>query len=112
MNAGLLRDRVTIQQPSFAPDGQGGSVTSWSTLATIWAQVVPVAVGEQLSEGAIGARQVYRVIVRYRGDLAATMRVLWTPYLGAAAKTLQVNGVQPHPDEPRTLLQLACAEMV
>jgi SPP1 family predicted phage head-tail adaptor len=110
LTAGALRDRVTVQQPTNAADGQGGFTVTWSTLATIWAQVLAAGTRETMQQAAVGATQVYLVIVRYRADITPAMRISWTPFRGSA-KTLQINGIQPHPDQPRTLLRLLCAEV-
>jgi head-tail adaptor len=66
---------------------------------------------ERLAQAAIGAQQAYTVIVRYRTDITPAMRISWTPFRGTA-KTLQIHGVQPLAEQPRTFLRLDCAEVI
>lgn len=113
MNAGLLTERLTLQSlVRGTGDGQGGAALVPTTVATVWGQVLSAGASEGLAEGGLGARQAYRVVVRTRADIVPTMQLLWTPYLAPVAKTLQVNGVQPYPKEPRAFLQLECAEVI
>ncbi len=77
--ASLLRERVTIQQPTQSDDGYGGKTVSWTELATVFAQVEPIFVtqGEHLVADQVTAYAGYRVRVRMRGDVAASMQILW-----------------------------------
>jgi SPP1 family predicted phage head-tail adaptor len=111
LTAGNLTDRVTIQQKSTTADGQGGRSTTWGTLATVWAQVMPLRMGEKLQAAAVGSTLGYRVTVRYRADITPAMRIRWTPFKAASAKTLEIHGVQPF-DGGRRLLTLDCAEVI
>jgi SPP1 family predicted phage head-tail adaptor len=78
--ASKLTERVTIQQRLMSDDGFGGKTISWSDVITVFAQVEPIysvafserVVGEQIS--AIGG---YRVMLRYRADISASMRLVW-----------------------------------
>lgn len=74
-----LRERVTIQQLSVVDDGYGGQTQSWVTLATVFAQVLPVysIQGEDEFADQRQSRSGYRVLIRMRTDLAASMRILW-----------------------------------
>ncbi len=76
--ASLLRDRVTIQYQSVSEDGYGGQVVSWVELATVFAQVESLFSGQ---DGVVGnqrnANSAYRVSVRVRTDVDASMRIIW-----------------------------------
>lgn len=110
MTAGDLRDRVTIQQDTLTADSQGGRSAVSSTLATVWAAVVPMGASEAMElREFVGHTSAYTVTLRYRADVTPQMRLLWTPYLGTP-KTLQIHGVQMSAD--RTWLVLRCAEGV
>lgn len=108
---GELRDRVTLQVKSTAPDGQGGRAVTWGALATVWAAVVPLSARERLAAAAIGAQQLYTVVIRYRDDVVPSMRLTWTPYR-LAAKTFEIHGVQPHGAGGRAFLRLDCSEVI
>lgn len=107
---GQLSERVTIQQPTASANSQSAAgPLSWSTLATVWALVRAAAGGERLNVGGTVAVHPYEVIVRYRADVTPQMRLSWTPFRAAAAKTLQILAVHPL-DGRREFLMLTCAE--
>lgn len=107
---GALRDRVTIQSKTTTADTQLGRSVSWGTFATVWANVRPWprAGGEFIQAGAIRSNVDYEIEIRYRADVTAQMRVLWTPYDGTA-KTLQILEVHPKEGNRERLL-LECGE--
>ena len=50
MRAGAMRQQVTLQQPGVATrDSYGGDVTPWVTVATVWAELDPYHLREQLT---------------------------------------------------------------
>ena len=76
--ASLLRDRVTIQYQSVSEDGYGGQVVSWVELATVFAQVESLfSGGDSIVGNQRNANSAYRVSVRVRTDVDASMRILW-----------------------------------
>jgi len=78
--ASKLTERVTIQQRSVSDDGYGGKNISWSDVATVFAQVDPlysVALNERVAGDQISAIGGYRVTIRYRNDVNASMRLIW-----------------------------------
>lgn len=76
MEAGQLRERVTLQEPTVVVDSFGQPVKTWVTLATLWAAVIPVSGRELIASEAEHAEITVRVIIRYRGEIDATMRFL------------------------------------
>lgn len=121
INTGELKDRVLIAKQSATTDTQGGRAVTWvdlisgnaSSWTKWWAKVEPIVTDETLpASTAITALQTYRVILRYRADITAKMRVLWTPYSTATAtqKTLEIHGVRLL--HGRAFLQLDCAEAI
>ena len=77
LSAGNLRQRVTIQSPTSASDGAGGSVTTWTNGATVWAEVLPVNGGEAFKAGLASATQFYKVTIRFRTDVTPRNRLMW-----------------------------------
>lgn len=74
-----LRERVRIEQLSVSDDGYGGQTRSWTTLATVFATVEPVY-NAQTEHNVADQRQSssgYRVKIRIRTDIAASMRLIW-----------------------------------
>jgi SPP1 family predicted phage head-tail adaptor len=110
VNIGALRDKVTVQQRVPVADGQGGRTVTWSTFTRVSANVRALSATERLQAAAVTAGVAYEVTLRYRGDLSVTMRLLWTPFDSAIAKTLQILGLRPL-DSARDFIVLDCAEV-
>lgn len=89
MAIGSLRHRVVIQRSTTADDGKGGQTDAWATLATVWAEVLPMRGNERRMAGALTAEIQYRVRVRYRTDITVqpTDRIEW------GGVTLEVHAV-------------------
>ena len=64
IDPGQLKTRLVIQQPVETPDDQGGVVRSWTTFATVWAQVTPLSARRDMEADADGATQNYRIVLR------------------------------------------------
>lgn len=111
VSIGQLRERVTIQEKTTTPDSQGGRTTTWGTLATVWASVVPLTMGEKLQASAVGSTLAYRVTCRYRADVTPAMRITWMPFMSETTKTLEIHGVQAA-DGGRQWLTMDCAEVI
>ncbi|MFZ4124567.1 MAG: phage head closure protein [Rickettsiales bacterium] len=89
--ASRLRERVVIQSRALTSDGLGGNSESWTTLATVFAQVVAVsgAAREQVIAQQREARNAYRIVMRKRSDVTTQMRLEWQ------GKILHIHGVVP-----------------
>jgi SPP1 family predicted phage head-tail adaptor len=81
--ASLLRERVRIEQLASSDDGYGGRNLVWSELATVFAQVEPIYVGQNEREIADqrSANAGYRVRIRLRTDIEASMRIVWKAHI-------------------------------
>ena len=77
MDPGRLDQRVTIQVKQSVADGGGGFTETWSDVATVWAQVLPMSGRERSQAQQVEAASVYRVTIRRRGDLTAAHRLVW-----------------------------------
>lgn len=76
--ASRLKERVMIEQPVASSDGHGGQEISWVALATVWAEVnTVVGARERASGQQPEAVAGYRVRLRHRTDVDATMRLRW-----------------------------------
>lgn len=88
MNSGAARHRVTIKSPTETAAGDGGVATTWvTTVATVWAEIVPVSGREFLAAQQVKAERQVRIRIRYRGDVTPRMRV----YDGSTA--YEINAV-------------------
>ena len=64
MNAGDLRDRVTIQRATTADDGFGNVTNGWGDLLTVWANVRETPGKEIVAAGRIEASRTATIRVR------------------------------------------------
>ena len=72
-----LDRRIQLQRPVVARDPVFGAVaTTWQTFATVWAQRLELeGVVKTETDQRVGSHQV-RHLIRYRGDVDATCRVV------------------------------------
>jgi head-tail adaptor len=64
IDAGQLKTRLVIEQPVETPDDQGGVSRTWTTFATVWAQVTPLPARRDIEADADGATQRWRIVLR------------------------------------------------
>lgn len=77
MDAGRLRHRVTIQSVTETRDTTTGAIaTSWADVATVWAAIEPLSGREFIAAQGAQAEIVARILIRYRDDVVAKMRVV------------------------------------
>lgn len=72
-----LRHRLQIQTLSLVSDGQGGSVETWSELATVWGKLEPASTTERLYANQIEYQRSHKAVIRYRNDVTQTMRIVF-----------------------------------
>lgn len=75
--AGDLWTRVTIEQPTVARNDVGESVLSWSTFATVWADVSSLSSREVERYAETVGFMTHRVRIRYLNGLTSAMRVVY-----------------------------------
>lgn len=77
---GRMDQRITLQRATETPDGIGGTVRRWSSLAsnaTPWAAVTAKAGRESMTEGRMNATNVVLFTIYNRGDLSEVDRIVW-----------------------------------
>lgn len=99
--AGRLRNRVVIEAPAHTPDGAAGRRTAWRRVATVAAEVVPLAGNEGLDDDVVRAVQGLRITIRWRPGIDTKHRLLWN------GQPLKINSVVD-PDQRRQRLQIVC----
>jgi len=105
MDAGQLRERITIEIEARTPNGQGGFTIAWASVSTspvVWAEVIGLNGSEAIRAGIERSVSVYRINMRQRSDISARNRLQWN------GQVLAIKSVLPHPDEPKAFLQLLC----
>lgn len=70
MAAGPLDRRITLERATVTFDDLGGAVETWSTLATVWAQVLPISDGERWRAAEVGAEVTTRFRIRWSTTVA------------------------------------------
>lgn len=74
---GSMRERVTFQREVRTEDGAGGSASTWSDIATVFASVDAASGQEGLASQQLQASVTYRLRARYRADITAAERIDW-----------------------------------
>ena len=75
IDPGRLNQRVTLLQPVLTQDAAGQAVTSWQSVATVWAEVVPLRSAERFAAAAVQQENTLKVRIRLRTDVNATWRL-------------------------------------
>lgn len=77
IGAGDLIHRVRIERNAYTQDATTGEmVTSWQTVAHVWAQVVPLSGREFMASASEQSEVRARIVIRARDDVEAGMRVI------------------------------------
>lgn len=74
IDAGKLRDRVTVQIASGTTNALGETVLSWANSTAVWANVEGVSAREALEAGKQEVTVTHRVRMRYLPGLTQNMR--------------------------------------
>ena len=77
IRAGRLNNRVVIQSSTPADNAFGEAVDSWSTLATVWAEVETMNGAEGLASGAERTSSPVVFTMRHRSDVTPDTRISW-----------------------------------
>jgi SPP1 family predicted phage head-tail adaptor len=104
MRAGQLRDRVKIKQRVEGLDSFGGSSESFTTLATVWARVIPITGTERHAADQPEAVLSHTVTMRYRTGIVPELQL--EVENGPTLDVFSVNNVDRRNDE----LELNCVE--
>jgi SPP1 family predicted phage head-tail adaptor len=105
VTSGLLRFRVTLQQPVVQQNTFGEAQNFWQDVATVWANVNDLAGFELWRVQQINAEISIRVTCRARTGIAPRFRVLF------GQRILEIVSVSAG-DNRRRMLDLLCKEAV
>ena len=76
MRSGSLNRRVVVQQQSTTQDAVGQPVLTWTTFATLWANIRHASGAESIKADALASTVRASVRVRYTRTVTAGMRVV------------------------------------
>jgi SPP1 family predicted phage head-tail adaptor len=96
INAGQLRERVTVQQATSTRNSLGESVPTWSNWQTVWASVEGVSAREALAAGQQEVALTHRVRLRFLPGLTQQMRFLWRSRTLEIVSLLEHNNFSEH----------------
>lgn len=71
---GLLNRRLTLEEPVETPDGAGGVIRSYATVATLWAQVMPISSRGDVEAEKPGGAVMHRIRIRQSPDITTRHR--------------------------------------
>lgn len=98
---GRLRFRVKLQRPVQGDDAGGGGALTWSTVATMAADVVPINGREVAAGDGLQAQVNTLIVLRWRDGVDATLRAV---FRGQAYNIRSVVDVESR----REWLELLC----
>ena len=105
--SGKLRHKVQLQDEQIAQDPDTGEmVKTWATIATLWAEIVPLSGREFLAASAEQSEVRSRITIRYREDVTAAMRVVYR------GKYFNILAVLPDAESGKEHLTLMTGEGV
>lgn len=107
MLAGKLRSYVTILQKSIARNSFNEEIVTWVNVASVWANVVAMGGYEKLVKSAdqIVSTASHKIQIRYRSDIAASMRITFE---NRSFNILTFND----PNQKKQMLFLTCEEIL
>ena len=93
VSSGRLNQRITIQAMTRVRGALGGHDETWSNFAIVWAEVTDMSGRELFNAKAMGSEVTKRVTIRYRTDIVAAMRVIFSD--GSMARIEWIRRVSP-----------------
>ncbi len=100
---GTLRDRVQLYRKDMTAEPEGGHMTVYVPLATIWARVHARPAGLGDFADSRGTRATHTVVMRFRSDLVAGDRIVCRGRVLEVLSVEDLNG-------KRAYITCACAE--
>jgi SPP1 family predicted phage head-tail adaptor len=76
MRIGRLDERITIESYTEANNAMGEPGKTWTTLATVWANVRPLRGSERFVAQQVHAERTLVFTIRHRSDIDETMRIV------------------------------------
>ena len=103
IHAGNLVDRIVIEQAAETRNSVGEVTLSWSTFATVWADVQALSGRETERYGQIVGFTGHKVTIRTLPGVKVSMRVIYE-----STRTLEIGAINEY--ERGWYLELICTE--
>lgn len=97
---------IILQSPAGTRDAIGERVTTWTNVATVWAEISPISVRDLIAAGQTQSEVTHRVRIRYESTISAidsSWRVLY------GARIFVISGVR-NINEAGREFELLCSE--
>lgn len=94
MNTGRMRHIVALQSKAMSTDDYGGQVETWSTFATVWAEVQPLRGRELLAAQAAQGETTVRFVLRYLATVDQADRIVWDGKIYNVRDVIDVGGMR------------------
>ncbi|MEZ5785256.1 MAG: phage head closure protein [Xanthobacteraceae bacterium] len=75
IDPGRLNRRLVVEAPMETPDGAGGVIRAFVTVATQWAEVMPLAARADTEAASTGAVATHRILVRAGVEITTRHRL-------------------------------------
>ena len=98
-----LRQQITLQTPAATVDSFGQHTRTWTTFATVWADIAPVGARELQAGDAANLQVTHRITIRWLSDLTSDKRVLF------GSRVFQIVGIR-NIEERNEYLELLALE--
>ena len=105
MNAGYLRHRCWIKEPTHTVDGYGGKATTWGTACVCWGSLEPLRGREWIESGLENSEVTGKFRMRYYDGITPAMRLYYSD------RTWEIVSVI-NPGERNRELELILKELV
>lgn len=102
---GSMRDLVSIQSRTLTPDTFGGQSPTWTTLATVSANVMPLTSRELWQAAQVQSDATLKVTIRYYAGLTPKHQLLLN-----GSTVLNIRSVV-NPDGRQRFHELLCVEV-
>lgn len=102
ISAGELTERIVIQTPTESRNSVGETTLSWSTFATVWANVQGLSGREAERYGQVVGISSYKVTIRALSGVSTKMQVIYR------SRTLQIGDISEY--ERIWYMELVCTE--
>lgn len=94
MRAGALRHHIVIQQVTETQTGSGELTESWSTFATVWADMQPLTAREIYQMDQDAAERTTRFVIRYLAGVLHKMRISYDSRIFDIRTVINIKGRQ------------------
>lgn len=75
--ASNAKHKVTFQVATEVDDGEGGFTKSWTSGATVWAEVNPISAVQQLEYRSVGVDATHEIVVRNKLSITEDYRIMF-----------------------------------